>query len=138
MQDSTTPSIAQLIELLREGGMDQKQEAAVALSQMGMEATEAVPDLITLLTSPDAQARKLAALALGETGAREAVEPLIVALGDEAEGVQHRAEVALKELGRALPQVVSVLFDAYEEGSLIVRRRIRRVIWHLLPNQSAA
>jgi HEAT repeat protein len=138
MQDKTKPPVAALIKQLRDGGMDQKKEAALALSQLGKDSADAVPDLIALLTSPDLQARRLAALALGEAGSAAAINPLIVALADEEESVQHRAEVALKELGRVTPEVVATLMDAFERESLIVRRRIRRVIWHLLPNQSAA
>jgi HEAT repeat protein len=138
MQDNTKSPIAALIKQLREGDIDQKKEAALALSQFGYDAAEAASDLVALLGSPDVQARKLAALALGEAGSPLAINPLIVALGDEEESVQHRAEVALKELGRVTPEVVSILMDAFERESLIVRRRIRRVIWHLLPDQSAA
>ena len=66
----------------------------------------ALPGLITLLSDTDPQIQRLAAMALGKIGERDAVEPLLAASVDERDPfLRHAIVYALFEIGdqRSLP-----------------------------------
>src|SRR5215475_12800926 len=80
-------SIADLIGALQDGGFQIRNEAAVALGELGPEARESVPALTRALEAEDKYLRAHAAAALGKIGpaARPAVPGFIRILKDKDE-----------------------------------------------------
>jgi HEAT repeat protein/cyclophilin family peptidyl-prolyl cis-trans isomerase len=72
------------------------------------------PDLLHLLTDPDARIRRRAALAVGRVGLEEGVEPLVSLLSDGEPEVRQMAAFALGLLGdrRAVTPLVAALKDS--------------------------
>jgi HEAT repeat protein len=93
------PPAGELARRLRSADVVVRLHAAVALTERGAEAAEAVPALRAALRDEDAQVRRLAAWVLGHTGGAEAAAALAQALADEDEGVRRLAEAALAEAG---------------------------------------
>src|SRR5216684_7655949 len=73
----------------------------------------APPDLVRLITDPDARVRRRAALAIGHVGLREGVAPLIATLADPDLEVRQMAAFALGLIGdkRARDPLVAALGD---------------------------
>jgi len=79
------------------------------------------PDLVNLLTSPEAHVRRRAALALGRVGLAEGVAPLVAALADPEEEVQQMSAFALGLIGNA--EATETLMAALENTSPKVQGR---------------
>src|SRR5262245_44563534 len=94
-------SIAGLIEALQDGDFQIRNEAAVALGELGPEASESVPALTRALEAEDKYLRSHAAAALGKIGpaAGTAVPALTRALKDKDEDVRGDAAAALGHIG---------------------------------------
>jgi HEAT repeat protein len=105
------PAVEPLTKALRTDDQDARQEAAMALGEIG--DARAVPPLIVVLKDDDYSVRRKAAAALGKLGDARAVEPLIAALKDDAWQVREGAAAALGELGdaRAVEPLIAVLKD---------------------------
>jgi len=129
-------SIAELIEALQDGDFQIRNEAAVALGELGPAARESVPALTQALEAEDKYLRSHAAAALGKIGpaAGAAVPALTRALKDNDEDVRGEATAALGHLGaqmRARRPVVRVL-------SLQRHRQSRGAHWLVLNRSSRA
>jgi HEAT repeat protein len=86
-----------LIALLKDEDSNVRQEAAVALGNLGPLAKPAIPALSATLTDQDSTVRYRAAEALGHIGPN-AVGSLVEALKDEDPRVRWSAEEALKKI----------------------------------------
>lgn len=101
--------------------------AAIAMGEIGYEAVDFALEVLRDRARP-VTARAQAALALGRTGAGDAVEPLIVALRNQEPPVQTAAISALSRLAdeRATEALVSALLSRSE--------RVRDAAMDVLPN----
>lgn len=94
----TVATLENLIENLQDTNQVVRIYAATVLGSMGEDAEAAVPALVDLLQSEDAQDRRLAALTLGEIASEEAIPALCDAVDDDDEGVAEMAEWALGQI----------------------------------------
>ncbi|HMF20253.1 MAG TPA: HEAT repeat domain-containing protein, partial [Gemmataceae bacterium] len=134
------PAIPILIDALKQkGNKEVRQQAAIAIYNIGPDAHEAVPPLIQALADDDAELRTNAALALGGIGpkAQAAVPHLVKLLANSKEQKAARVEAAtaLARIGpvpaavEAIPTLVKVLEDPRNETKIR-----ERVIWALRPH----
>lgn len=79
------------------------------------------PDLLVLLTDPEPQLRRRAALAIGRIGLPEGVVPLTSSLGDPEVEVRQMAAFALGLLGDQM--AASALVEALEDPEPVVQGR---------------
>ena len=79
------------------------------------------PDLVELLTAPEAHVRRRAALALGRVGLAEGVEPLAAALADPEDEIRQMSAFALGLIGDA--GATEPLMGALEDPSPKVQGR---------------
>jgi HEAT repeat protein len=94
--------VADLAKQLKSSEVDQRRQAARGLFEMGAEAKEALPVLVSALKDQDLFVRRFSAQALGEIGpdaAREAVPALKSRLTDPKKEVVEAAATALGKLG---------------------------------------
>ncbi|MAH17799.1 MAG: hypothetical protein CL960_04855 [Euryarchaeota archaeon] len=91
----TEKDVDGLIEALGDGGPDVRKAAAGALGEIGEPAVES---LIKALGDRDRNVRKAAVEILRVLGDERAVAPLIMALGDDYDGVRKVAAGALEEV----------------------------------------
>lgn len=104
-----------LIDSLSAETPSDRAYAASQLRRLGPAAEPAVPQLVTSLSDPDWQVRWEAAEALGVTGNREAVEPLLAVLNDR-DGEWAVRTAAARSLGllgdsKAVEPLAAVLND---------------------------
>jgi len=104
-----------LILDLKYGSPDVREEAALALGQIGDE--KAVDPLIKALDDEVSWVRMRAAIALGEINDSKAIDPLIKALKDESPYVRMYAASSLVYLGKTeyLSQVLTALKNENED-----------------------
>jgi len=104
-----------LILDLKYGSPDVREDAALALGQIGDE--KAVDPLIKALDDEVSWVRMWAVIALGEIGDTRAVDPLIKALKDESPYVRMYAASSLVNLGKTeyLSQVLTALKNENED-----------------------
>ena len=116
-----------LITKLREGAVEERQRAAIAL---GMEKNPgAVEPLIEALGDDDDFVRDFAAKALGNIADSRALDPLVKALNnDENMLVRRSAATALGIMGDA---ALEPLLQALNEGHFMVRRAAARALGRL-------
>ena len=89
-------AVAPLVAVLGESGSGVRWWAAAALEHMG---TVAVDSLMKVLIAGKWEMRQQAAEVLGTIQDAQAVEPLVMALGDSNDGVRRRAAAALEKIG---------------------------------------
>lgn len=118
-------AVPALCAVLREPASNpNRTHAVVALGKMGVEAKDAVPDLIKMLEEEPGKAGPIrfhAATALGQIGteAKRAVPALIKLLEDENAGPGRRTVVvALGQMGSAAKSAVDALKKACGEAAL--------------------
>lgn len=112
------PNLQSLLDELRNGGPEQRRDAAVALMKVG--DPEAVEPLIhTLMYDPDADTKVKAAVALGRMGNLKAFTPLMIVIEreDMPAVVRSAAVYAMGNLRdrRALPTIIDCLKDEARE-----------------------
>jgi hypothetical protein len=120
----TNPKVRELVEVLSSDEWRDRQEAALAIGEMGIVAKAAIPFLIERLDDEEWQVRKAAAIALTSMGteATPAVHPLIAALDDEEWHVRKPAAQALAAIGPASRPAVSSLIKALSDEEWHVRK----------------
>jgi HEAT repeat protein len=118
-------SVGTLTAWLRSDDVDMRRDAAQALSELGADAEEAIPDLIAAMRDPDAMVRRRAAEALGNIGpkAKEARTALRWAMMDSDRFVFQSATTALRRIeGGKTPAAANpggTIGDAVENGAPI-------------------
>ncbi|MCP4256901.1 MAG: cellulase family glycosylhydrolase [Planctomycetes bacterium] len=125
VEDITNPDVRKLVQTLSSSDhWRQRQEAAMAIGQMGIEAKDAIPSLIERLEDEQWHVRKAAAIALTSMGAeaKPAVNSLITALDDEEWHVRKPAAQALAAIGRASRPAVPALIKALDDEEWHVRK----------------
>ena len=93
-------ALPDLIEATHDSDADVRAWAALALGEMGPDATSAVPDLVRLLKDPDEGPRNTANIALSGFGpeAKAALPALTGALNDESEDVRSVVQAAISRI----------------------------------------
>ena len=119
------PDVRKLVQTLT--GSDEwreRQQAAMAIGQMGIKAKAAIPSLIEGLKDEQWHVRKAAAIALTSMGieAKPAVHILIAALDDEEWHVRKPAAQALAAIGPASWPAVPSLIEALSDEEWHVRK----------------
>jgi HEAT repeat protein len=106
---------------------------SAALARIGPAATEAIPALVSELSSPDGGRRWRAARTLGRIGpgAADAVPALVAALGDPSEGVRLRAARALGRIGPDARSAAAALQRATGDSDAGVRREAEEALARL-------
>ena len=109
LADIGGPAVGPLVNALKHGSVDARQNAASALGIIG--DTDSIEALIAALNDNDISVRSLVARTLGNTGDAGAVEALIGALSDDAWRVQCEVVAALGNIGdvRAIEPVITAL-----------------------------
>lgn len=110
----------------RRDTLDKLKKEKIRAEKIRAEKVE--PLIVALRENSNTIVRYEAAIALGEIGDKRAVEPLIVALGDEKDKVRRVAAIALGEIGDK--RAVMPLITALEEE--LKRAKDKR--WHFLRN----
>lgn len=118
------PNIDELLHALQSDEVQQRQQAAIALSRLQDERL--IDPLLLALNDGDSTVRANAAAGLGHNKAENAVDPLLRLLNDEHDIVRERAATALAQIGdgRAIP----ALIDALDDDSTWTRNRIIYVL----------
>ena len=93
------------------------------------------PDLVQLLTDPEPQLRRRAALAIGRVGQPEGVGPLVGALDDPQVEVRQMSAFALGVL--ADPTATPALVEALDDPALVVQGRAAEALGRIGAVQSA-
>ena len=86
------------------------------------------PQVVLASEDPNPQVRKMAVVALGEIGGKEAVTGLIDALTDKDESVRRRAAVALGEIGSEAAEAIPALQQVMQGDS---KRVASWAVWAL-------
>ena len=94
------------------------------------------PDLIVLLTDPEPQLRRRAALAIGRVGLHEGIEPLLAALGDLEVEVRQISAFALGLVG--LPLASNRLVEALNDPEPAVQGRAAEALGRIRAVESAS
>ena len=97
-----SPAVPRLVEILGEGHVHWRQDAAFMLGEIGDRA--AAPALCEALRHPDPMLRAVAAQALGKIADPSSAHALELAQRDAESGVAAAAERALRELRRSAPE----------------------------------
>ncbi len=121
--DAAPRTLSELIQDLQEENYCVRRSAALALAEMGEEASSAVPELTRLLYSDGPwELRSAAAFALGEIGSasKPAVPVLIAALLGDFVHVQSAAADALGKIGdrSAVPALALALRTDQTESAI--------------------
>jgi hypothetical protein len=119
-----TQDIPALIEALSDGEWKIREQAAVAISRIGVRAKAGISLLIEHLTDEVWQVRAAAAKALAnmEGKAVSAIPALITALQDEEWQVRRAAAYALADSGKHAKDAVPALLEALNDEEWHVRR----------------
>jgi hypothetical protein len=127
LQDAGKPP-DELRAMLANGDPEVQARGGFALSRLGAEARDAVPDLIPLLKSEAALTRQNAALALAAIGpdARAAVPALTEALKDSEWAVRRQAALALGAIGPAAKSASPALKKLESDPQKLVRDAARQ------------
>lgn len=130
--EAAAPALPILLDALRDGDQELKQQAAAAIGNLGDAAATAVPHLIKALAAADKELQRHAALALGGVGekAEDAIPALVKLLSSAAEFAEARVEaaVALSKIGPrkaaedAVPGLLRILEDPASDAK--VRERL--------------
>ena len=112
-----TQDIPHLIKTLSSVEWEEREQAALAISQIGVPAKAGIPSLIKALRDEEWQVRGAAAKALAnmEKAAVPAVPMLIMALKDEEWQVRRPAAYALAALGNAAKAAVPILIKTLND-----------------------
>jgi len=159
--DQAKKAVPPLIEDLQGDDEKQRQTAVLAVARLGHAArpaadalvtllrdrllterevknlhevwAEAVPGLVELLKSPDADCRKRAIFALGQIGpaAHAALKSLIAALADREEVVQAGAAQVLQAMGPKASEAVPALIAHLQARSAEVRAAAAAALGHI-------
>ena len=135
------PDVRKLIQTLTDfDEWRQRQQAAMTISQMGIEAKAAIPSLIDRLKDEEWQVRKAAAIALTSMGteAKPAVHSLITALDDEEWHVRKPAAQALAAIGKASWPAVPALIEALSDEEWHVRKPAAEALAAIGPTSEPA
>jgi HEAT repeat protein len=118
------PKVRRLIDALSSYEWKERQQAATAIGELGVEVKAAIPALIQCLKDEEWHVRKAAAIALTSMGAeaKPAVHPLIAALDDEEWHVRKPAAQALAAIGPASWPAVPSLIKALSDEEWHVRK----------------
>lgn len=110
------PALQMLQAALSAGSEIEARWAAIAMGGIGFSAVPYARDVLANPSAP-VNARAMAALALGRTGSRDAVEPLIAALGRDEQPIKLQAIAALASLAdeRATVPLVQALTSESSE-----------------------
>lgn len=119
-----TQDIPFLIKTLSSTEWEQREQAALAISRIGVPAKASIPSLITNLKDEEWQVRAAAAKALAnmEEAAVPAIPALMRALKDEEWQVRRPAVYALAALGKEAKAAVPILIEALNDEEWHVRR----------------
>jgi HEAT repeat protein len=110
----------ELLALLREGEIAQRQQAAIAL--WNVQDTRLIAPFMEALNDPDSTVRANVVGGLGTNRAHQATDALIAILqNDDNEIVRERAVTALAQIGDE--RVLEPLMDAVDDASAFVRNR---------------
>lgn len=112
------PKLQDHIKMLREGNVDERQRAAIALG--AARSKDAVEPLIKALEDDDDFVRNFAVKSLANIADSRALSPLIEALNDTSVLVRRSAVTALGNLGS--PEAFDPLIKAFNDGHFMVRR----------------
>jgi len=112
------PKLQDNVKMLREGDVNERQRAAIALGASGN--SNAVEPLIEALEDEDDFVRNFVVRALGSIGDARALEPLVKATEDPNLLVRRSAVAALGNLGN--PEAFDPLIKAFNDGHFMVRR----------------
>lgn len=140
------PAVPALAALLRNGPVEARRGAAIALARMGVAGRPALPELIQALTHRDHGLRQAAAHAIGGLGtlAEAALRELTACLHDPDDSVREAATLALSRvdpLGRARPRtleaqaalverlVPTLMAELHVPGVAVTLIHDRAVIW---------
>jgi hypothetical protein len=126
-----TNAVPALVEIFNQHiSDDSRNGAALALGAMGPAAKSAVPSLLTIVKSPDPQARSLALYVLGEICAEpDTVVPLLsAALQDPDTNVRKVAAFSLSLYEKSARSAVPALMQALNDPDYQVRRRVLRAL----------
>lgn len=115
-------AIGDLLKLARNTNANSQQRFRAAASLGYMHQPEAIPPLIAMLQSNDAQSRSMAAYALAKAGelAKPALPALVACLKDKYDDVASRAAYALGDLCLCPETTVAALIDALGDSRQIV------------------
>ena len=109
-------SVTELMNSLKTGDVKQQKQAARDLVDIGRPA---VKPLLKLLEDDEWKLRWYASEILGEIGDKEAVQGLIVAMGDDNSGVRSKSMLSLVEIGKA---AIDPLIKALSDENWQIRR----------------
>jgi HEAT repeats len=123
-------SVAELTRMLQSDDSIKQVQGAFGLSQLGLQAKEAGPDLIIALKSNHTSVRENAALALGNISPETtiAVPALTEALRDPEMTVRRQAAVALGRLGPEAKVALPALERAGHDTDHLVRQAARQAV----------
>jgi hypothetical protein len=123
-------SVAELTKMLKSDDSIKQVQGAFGLSQLGSQAKEAGPELITALKSNHTSVRENAALALGNISpeASVAVPALTDALRDSELTVRRQAAIALGRLGPEAKVALPALEKASRDPDHLVRQAARQAV----------
>jgi len=124
VEDISNPNVRKLVQALSSQEWRERQQAAVAIGEMGVVAKAAIPSLIDRLKDEEWHVRKAAAIALTCMGseAKVAVNSLVAALEDEEWHVRKPAAEALAAIGPASWPAVPSLIRALSDEEWHVRK----------------
>ncbi|MBN2270987.1 MAG: HEAT repeat domain-containing protein [Sedimentisphaerales bacterium] len=124
------PEVRRLIEALSSSEWREREQAAEALSSMGLSARGAVGHLIERLADEEWQVRKSAAEALAALGylSAPAVPALIRTLGDEEWQVRSPAALALAAIGPPSKPALDRLIGALDDEEWKVRKHAAQAL----------
>jgi HEAT repeat protein len=125
--------VSQNIIALEDEDSNVRSNAAYVLGNMGKEAKEAIPALISALKDEDSDVRYYAAYALGNMGeeAKEAIPALISALKDEDSYVRFNAAGALGNMGKEAKEAIPALISALKDEDSNVRSNAAYVLGNM-------
>jgi HEAT repeat protein len=123
-------SVTQLTQMLQSDDSNKQIQGAFGLSQLGSQAKDAAPALVTALKSRHTSVREHAALALGTISpeAQVAVPALTEALRDSEMTVRRQAAIALGRLGPEARLGLSALEKASRDPDRLVREAVRQAV----------
>ena len=130
-------AIGRLRKLLRDPDSEVRSSAAVALGNLGPNATEAISELTSLLNDPDQWVRREAIAGLGAIGA-EAVPALVRVLREPEPQLRASAASALALIGAPAREAVPALLEAFGDSSLDVRKASAGALGAIGPEAQSA
>jgi HEAT repeats len=123
-------SVAQLTQMLQSDDSIKQVQGAFGLSQLGSQAKDAAPALVTALKSRHTSVRENAALALGTISPEPevAVPALTEALRDSEMTVRRQAAIALGRFGPEARSALPALEKASRDSDRLVREAVRQAV----------